>query len=50
MDIQALQKPAYHRTFHAWIEDWEEKLLVTNDSVAEATLLVKYKGLSFFTS
>ena len=47
-DIQDLQKPAYHRTFRAWIEDWERPLLVTNDSVAEAKLLAKYKGLRFF--
>ena len=34
--------------FKDLIEDWERLLLVTNDSVAEAKLLAKYKGLRFF--
>ena len=35
------------RTFCGWIEDWEKPLLTTNDSVAEATLLAKYKNMRF---
>ena len=46
--ISVSDEPAYHRTFRAWIEDWERPLLVRNDSVAEAKLLAKYKGLRFF--
>ena len=40
--------PTVTRSFHAWIEDWEEPLLKKNNCVAEATILEKYKGLVFF--
>ena len=48
VDVEQLQKPASHRLFRAWIEDWERSHLTTNDSVAEASLLAKYKGLRFY--
>ena len=35
--------------FRGWIEDWEKPLLTTNDSLAEATLLAKYKNMRFLT-
>ena len=33
--------------FRGWIEDWEKPLLTTNDSLAEATILAKYKNMRF---
>jgi len=48
VDIVELKKPAIHRIFRAWIEDWEKDLLLQNDCVAEARLLEKYKDLLFF--
>ena len=40
--------PVHTRVFRAWTEDWEKEILKTNDCVAEAKLLEKYKGLVFF--
>jgi hypothetical protein len=37
-----------NRKFKCWIEDWELPLMNKNDSVAEAMLLEKYKGIVFF--
>ena len=48
VDIVELKKPAIHRIFRAWIEDWEKDLLLQNDCVAEARLLEKYKDLVFY--
>jgi len=42
---EALKKPAMNRIFRAWVEDWEEEVLKTNDCVAEARILEKYKAL-----
>ena len=47
MNTDELKKPAAKRIFRGWIEDWETELLMKNDPVAEAQLLVKYKGLVF---
>ena len=47
MDPGELKKPAARRIFHAWLEDWEEEMLLQNDPVAEAQLLEKYKNLVF---
>ena len=46
--MEDLKKPATTRIFRAWVEDWEEKAIVTCDCVCEAQLLKKYKGLVFF--
>ena len=48
VNIVELKKPAIHRIFRAWIEDWEKDLLLQNDCVAEARLLEKYKDLVFY--
>ena len=45
VNLDELKEPANVRTFRGWIEDWEAPLLLTNDSVAEAKLLAKYRGL-----
>jgi len=42
-----LRAPATERLFHAWVQDWEQEIRYKNDSVAEAQLLAKYKGLVF---
>ncbi len=42
-----LKEPAFQRIFRAWVEDWEEDARKKNDSVSEALLLQKYKGLVF---
>jgi hypothetical protein len=47
VDTNALRAPATERLFHAWVEDWEVELRYKNDTVAEARLLQKYKGLVF---
>ena len=47
MDVEDLKKPATHRIFHAWVEDWEKEILTVNDCVLEARLLKKYKDLIF---
>ena len=47
MNTSELKKPAAKHIFRAWVEDWEKKLLLQNDPVAEAQLLEKYKGLVF---
>ena len=46
-DTSKLDEPATLRTFCGWIETWEKPLLTTNDPVAEAILLAKYKNLRF---
>jgi hypothetical protein len=48
VDTNALKGPATECVFHAWVEDWEVELRNKNDSIAEACLLQKYKGLVFF--
>lgn len=47
VNTEELKKPATARIFRAWVEDWEEELLMQNDCVAEARLLEKYKNLVF---
>ena len=47
VDTNALREPATERVFHAWVQDWEKEIRFKNDSVAEALLLQKYKGLVF---
>ena len=47
VDTNALKEPATERVFRAWVEDWEVELRNKNDSIAEARLLQKYKGLVF---
>ena len=49
VDVDDLQKKTIpERTFNAWIEDWENAILKHNDTVSEARLLEKYKGLCFY--
>jgi hypothetical protein len=43
-----LKEPEVQRVFHTWIEDWEEDARRTNDEVAEARLIQKYKSLVFY--
>ncbi len=50
VDTIALQEPATERVFCAWVEGWEVELRNKNDSLAEAGLLQKYKGLVFVDS
>ncbi len=50
VDIATLKEPAVQRMFRAYVEDWEQEDRMKNDCVAEARLLVKYKGLVFFGS
>ena len=47
VDLDNLKQPATSRIFRAWVEDWEEEIMKTNDCVAEAKLLEKYKNLVF---
>ncbi len=47
IDTSILKEPAVQRIFCAWVEDWEEEAREKNDSVLEALLLFKYKGLVF---
>jgi hypothetical protein len=47
VDTNALRAPVTERLFHAWVQDWEQEIRYKNDSVAEAQLLAKYKGLVF---
>ncbi len=47
VDINALKEPATERVFGAWVEDWEVEPRNKNDSIAEAHMLQKYKGLVF---
>ena len=47
VDTNALREPATEHVFHAWVQDWEKEIRFKNDSVAEAHLLQKYKGLVF---
>ncbi len=47
VDNNVLREPATERVFHAWVEDWENEIRFKNDSVTEARLLQKYKGLVF---
>ena len=47
VDIAALKEPAFQRIFRAYVEVWEQDDQKKNDCVAEARLLVKYKGLLF---
>ncbi len=42
-----LKEPEVQHIFHAWVEDWEEDARRTNDVVAEACLIQKYKSLVF---
>jgi hypothetical protein len=49
LDVAALKVNIKTRTFRAWIEEeWEEEAIRTNDPVAMAKLLQKYKNLRFF--
>ena len=48
VDTAELKKPASHRIFRAWMEDWEKEFLKKNDCVAEAALFEKYKNLVFY--
>ena len=41
VDTAALKKPASHRIFRAWMEDWEKEFLRKN------TVFEKYKNLVF---
>jgi len=47
IDTSILTEPAVQRIFCAWVEHWEEEARGKNDSVLEALLLFKYKGLVF---
>ncbi len=47
VDSDGLNEPEVQRVFHTWIEDWEEDARRTNDAVAEARLIQKYKSLAF---
>ncbi len=47
VDTNALKEPATEHVFRAWVEDWEVEIRNKNDSIAEARLLHKYKGLVF---
>ncbi len=47
VNTKALKEPATEHVFGAWVEDWEVELRYKNDSIAEACLLQKYKGLVF---
>ncbi len=47
VDTNALKGQATEHVFRAWVEDWEVDLRNKNDSIAEAHLLQKYKGLVF---
>ncbi len=47
VDTNDLKEPATERVFHAWVEDWKVEIRNKNDSIAEALLLHKYKGLVF---
>ncbi len=47
VDSDRLKKPKVQRVFHTWVEDWEEDTRKTNDAVAEAHLIQKYKSLSY---
>ena len=48
VDTHALREPATEHVFHAWAKDWEMEIRFKNDSVAEASLLQKYKSLVFY--
>jgi len=47
VDKNILKEPALQRIFRAWVEDWEQDTRKKNDTVAEARLLQKYRGLVF---
>ncbi len=47
VDPDELKGPEVQRVFHAWVEDWEVDARRTNDAVAEARLIQKYKSLVF---
>jgi hypothetical protein len=47
VDPDGLKEPEGQRVFYAWVEDWEEDARRTNDAVAEARLIQKYKSLVF---
>ena len=47
VDPDGLKEPEVQRVFHTWLEHWEEEVRRTNDAVAEAHLIQKYKSLVF---
>jgi hypothetical protein len=50
VDPDGLKEPEVQRVFQLWVEDWEEDTRMTNDAVAEARLIQKYKRLVFHDS
>ena len=47
VDTNILKEPAVQHIFRAWVEDWEQDARKNNYVVAEARLLLKYRGLVF---
>ena len=45
VNVDELKQLATHRVFHAWVEDWEEKLMLKDDIVLETRILEKCKNL-----